>query len=72
MCVCLSPICSLAAKSGETIRVGWYESPFNITDQFGRGSGYAYDYQQKTKAKRLIKPFSNNLAVCQLSGLTGV
>ena len=32
------------------MRVGWYESPFNTTDQFGRLSGYAYDYQQKIAA----------------------
>ena len=32
------------------MRVGWYESPFNLTDKFGRRSGYAYDYQQKVAA----------------------
>ena len=31
----------------KAVRVGWYESPFNLTDQFGRRSGYAYEYQQK-------------------------
>lgn len=36
--------------STKTVRVGWYESPFNMTDQFGRRSGYAYDYQQKIAA----------------------
>lgn len=34
----------------KTVRVGWYESPFNTTDQFGRRSGYAYDYQQNIAA----------------------
>ena len=29
------------------VRVGWYESPFNRMDKFGRRSGYAYEYQQK-------------------------
>lgn len=46
----LSPIASPAAEKRETVRVGWYESPFNITDRFGRRSGYAYDYQQKIAA----------------------
>jgi diguanylate cyclase (GGDEF)-like protein len=39
-----------AEETGKTVRVGWYESPFNTTDQFGRLSGYAYDYQQKIAA----------------------
>ena len=34
----------------KVIRVGWYESPFNTTDDFGRRSGYAYEYQQKIAA----------------------
>ena len=50
ICVILSPIASLAAEKEETVRVGWYESPFNLTDQFGSRSGYAYDYQQKIAA----------------------
>lgn len=32
------------------VRVGWYESPYNQTDSFGRRSGYAYDYEQKIAA----------------------
>ena len=42
----------IAARSeeGKTVRVGWYESPFNQTDAFGRRSGYAYEYQQKIAA----------------------
>ncbi|MBR5110569.1 MAG: transporter substrate-binding domain-containing protein [Clostridia bacterium] len=28
------------------MRVGWFESPFNRIDQFGRRTGYAYEYQQ--------------------------
>ena len=32
------------------VRVGWYETPFNTTDQFGRKSGYAYEYQRKIAA----------------------
>ena len=44
------PLTAHAQESGKTVRVGWYESPFNMTDQFGRRSGYAYDYQQKIVA----------------------
>ena len=39
-----------AQKAEKTVRVGWYESPFNTTDEFGRRSGYAYEYQQKMAA----------------------
>ena len=38
------------ANSSRVVRVGWYESPFNSTDQFGRRSGYAYEYQRKIAA----------------------
>ena len=44
------PLAAHAQGPGRTVRVGWYESPFNTTDQFGRRSGYAYDYQQKIAA----------------------
>ena len=37
-------------KDSETVRVGWYETPFNQTDRFGRRSGYGYEYQQKIAA----------------------
>jgi diguanylate cyclase (GGDEF)-like protein len=29
------------------VRVGWYDSPYNTMDQYGRRSGYAYEYQLK-------------------------
>ena len=38
------PLTAHAQEPGKTVRVGWYESPFNTMDQFGRRSGYAYDY----------------------------
>lgn len=43
---------SIGAENTETkvVRVGWYESPFNHKDKFGRRSGYAYDYQQEVAA----------------------
>jgi diguanylate cyclase (GGDEF)-like protein len=44
------PLGAFAQKTGKTVRVGWYESPFNTTDQYGRRSGYAYDYQRKIAA----------------------
>lgn len=31
----------------KVVRVGWYESAFHHTDQFGRRSGYGYEYQQR-------------------------
>lgn len=34
-------------KQSKNVRVGWYESPFNTTDNNGRRSGYAYEYQLK-------------------------
>ena len=46
----ISPLSAYSQEGVKTVRVGWYESPFNSTDQFGRRSGYAYDYQQKIAA----------------------
>ncbi|MEE1159415.1 MAG: transporter substrate-binding domain-containing protein, partial [Atopobiaceae bacterium] len=34
-------------SDGKVVRVGWYESAFHSTDQFGRRSGYGYEYQQR-------------------------
>ena len=39
-----------AEKATKNVRVGWYESSFNATDQSGRRSGYAYEYQMKVAA----------------------
>ena len=50
ICVCLAPIAANAAEEEKTVRVGWYESPFNTIDRFGRRSGYAYEYQKKIAA----------------------
>ena len=44
------PVAAYAHEAGKNVRVGWYESPFNSTDQSGRRSGYAYEYQQKLAA----------------------
>ena len=45
-----SKVCVFAKNTGRTVRVGWYESPFNTTDESGRRTGYAYQYQQKIAA----------------------
>lgn len=41
---------ALEKKQEKIVKVGWYESPFNKTDEFGRKSGYAYEYQRKIAA----------------------
>ena len=48
--VLVVPSIAYAQESHRVVRVGWFESPFNITDELGRRSGYAYDYQQKIAA----------------------
>lgn len=45
--VLLTPMAARAQDEGKTVRVGWYESAFHRTDQFGRRSGYGYEYQQR-------------------------
>lgn len=37
-------------KEKKTVRVGWHESPHFITDQYGRKTGYSYEYQRKVAA----------------------
>ncbi|MBR5110834.1 MAG: EAL domain-containing protein [Clostridia bacterium] len=46
-CSAALPAAALSGGSGKTVRVGWYESAFHRTDQFGRRSGYGYEYQQR-------------------------
>lgn len=47
------PLVSLMTVGAEVqnyakvVRIGWYESPFNMMDDLGRRSGYAYEYAQK-------------------------
>ena len=38
------------AAEHKVVRVGWYESTYNSTDEAGRRSGYAYEYQLKLAA----------------------
>lgn len=49
LCLVL-PLGVRAESSPTVVRVGWHESPFNITDQFGRKTGYSYEYQRKIAA----------------------
>ena len=56
ICILLVCSCTLPRTAGaaapelKTVRVGWYESPFNQIDSFGRRSGYGYEYQQRIAA----------------------
>ena len=45
---CLAPLSAQASiPQKKKVRVGWYESAFHRTDEFGRRSGYGYEYQQR-------------------------
>lgn len=45
--LCLSLIIVNNVKASQkVVRVGWFESNYNITDDEGRRSGYSYEYQQ--------------------------
>jgi len=46
----LCPEEAAAGNDDKIVRIGWYESPFNSLDSFGRRSGYAYEYQMKVAA----------------------
>ena len=55
LCVALVALCLLPAavaevESPKVVRVGWYDTPFNFKDAFGRRTGYAYEYQRKIAA----------------------
>ena len=53
LCAVAVSIVSLSLAYGEdnagekVVRVGWFESPFNMVDSLGRRSGYAYEYERK-------------------------
>ena len=46
----LLPSAAYMQNTGKTVRVGWHEAPYFITDKFGRRSGYSYEYQYKLAA----------------------
>lgn len=56
LCICLFFIslcpASVSAEQPEKkkVRIGWYDSAFNSVDEFGRRTGYGYEYQQKIAA----------------------
>lgn len=41
---------SLKENGKKTVRVGWHEPPYFIKDEYGRWSGYSYEYQRKVAA----------------------
>ena len=46
----LTTVAAQAESEAKTVRVGWFESPFNHKDSFGRRTGYSYEYQRKIAA----------------------
>ena len=44
------PYAIAETDSDVVVRVGWHESPFNTTDEYGRRSGYSYEYERKIAA----------------------
>ena len=48
--ILLLQISAFGEGTGRTVRVGWHEPPYFLTDQNGKRSGYTYDYQQKIAA----------------------
>ncbi|WP_462332741.1 transporter substrate-binding domain-containing protein [Schwartzia sp. (in: firmicutes)] len=60
ICICILGVSFFACDTAEAstgrstgkkiVRVGWFESPFNFKDRYGRRTGYAYDYQKKIAA----------------------
>ena len=45
-----APVTAFAQETRQTVRVGWHEEPYFIKDQYGRRSGYSYEYQWKVAA----------------------
>ena len=50
--VCFSMPLKVFAEENKkkTVRVGWHEPPHFYTDQYGRKTGYSYEYQRKIAA----------------------
>ena len=44
------PVLASAVETGKVVRVGWFDSSYNIKDALDRRSGYCYDYQRKIAA----------------------
>ena len=45
-----TPLKIHADDEQKIVRVGWHEEPYFITDEYGRWSGYTYEYQRKIAA----------------------
>lgn len=50
VCITLPFSTPVRADDSKVVRVGWHEPPYFITDQYGRKSGYSYEYQLKVAA----------------------
>ena len=48
--LCFLPAAVRAEGDRKVVRVGWYDTPYNSKDAFGRRTGYAYEYQRKIAA----------------------
>lgn len=48
--LCLLPAAASTESEVKTVRVGWFDTPFNHKDSFGRRTGYSYEYQRKIAA----------------------
>ena len=46
----MPPAAHAQGTEKKVVRVGWHETPYFIEDQYGRWSGYSYDYQCKVAA----------------------
>lgn len=47
---CFSMPLKVHADEAKKVRVGWHEQPHFIKDQYGRKSGYSYEYLRKIAA----------------------
>ena len=44
-----TPLCAFSEER-KTVRVGWHEPPYFVTDQHGRRTGYSYEYLRKVSS----------------------
>ena len=50
LCIIIPQTGFAEEKGQKTVRVGWHEAPYFIKDQYGRKTGYSYEYQMKVAA----------------------
>ena len=46
----LTTVAAQAESEAKTVRVGWFDAPFNRKDSLERRTGYSYEYQRKIAA----------------------